>query len=153
DAGDATITLTPREETPGQPQLRAEWKEDGVRAGDAAHFTLRVRDANDLPIASLPLRYWIGPKGTEPPKEEEEWEKASKAATTSAAGEVTGEAPTPSTVVRGVGTTVRVVARTKVEGRDLVAEAAVAVGASAASVELSPEAGAIVPGLEQKVLL
>ena len=43
-----------------------------MQAGDHVDFHLHVRDATDQPVADLPVRYWIGPKGTSPPKDDEE---------------------------------------------------------------------------------
>ncbi len=152
-AGEGGVDLTPRDETPGKPQLRVSWTEDSVLAGDVAHFALRVRDASDQPVTGQPIRYWIGPRGTEPPKEAAAWEKASTRAVTSPAGEVTGEATAPTTVVTGVGTELRVVARAEVDGRELTAQATVTVGAPAAEVTLTAEGDRVVPGLDQRVLL
>jgi hypothetical protein len=147
------VTLTPREETPGKPSLRVEWKQAAVFAGDRADFAFFVRDATDRPVKGLPVRYWIGPKGTTPPAEEEAWFKASKRAVTGAEGEVRGSADTPTTVVSGVGTTLHVVARTNVDGHDLKSASSVRVGAGGAVAELLPEAHEVVPGVEQRLLL
>ncbi len=152
-AGDSGIDLTPREESPGKPQLHATWNEDSVLAGDPAHFVLRVRDANDQPVAGQAVRYWVGPRGTEPPDDATAWEKASTRALTSSAGEITAEAATPSTLVIGVGSQLRVVARASVDGRDLTSQAWVTVGAPAAEATLAPEGDRVVPGLEQRVFL
>jgi len=147
------VTLVPREETPGTPSLHVAWRESAVHAGDHATFFIDVRDATDQPVAGLPVRYWLGPRGTRPPKDEPGWLKASTAAITSAAGEVLGGTDTPATVVQGAGTTVQLVARTSVDGHDLAGESLVQVGAGAASAEILPEAREIVPGVEQRLLL
>ena len=153
DAATASLTLTPREETPGSPHLSVHWEKPSVLAGDRVSFKVLVRDASDQPIAALPVRTWIGPKGTEPPRDEKEWVKASTRALTTASGEAEGATVTPTTVVRGVGTTVRVVVRTNVEGHDLEGSDTVSVGVGSASAALLPEATAIVPGLSQRMLL
>jgi hypothetical protein len=152
-AGEAGVELMPREETPGKPQLHVSWIEDSVLAGDVAHFALRVRDASDQPVTGQALRYWIGPRGTEPPKEAVAWEKVATRAVTNPSGEVLGEASTPATVVTGVGTQLRIVARGEVDGRELTSQATVTVGAPAAEATLTTEGDRVVPGLEQRVLL
>ncbi len=149
----ASVTLVPREETPGTPRLHVAWREPAVHAGDHASFFIDVRDATDQPVAGLPVRYWLGPEGTRPPKDEPGWLAASTLALTSAAGEILGGADTPSTVVQGVGTTLQLVARTSVDGHDLAGESIVHVGAGAATAEILPEAHEIVPGVEQRLLL
>jgi hypothetical protein len=153
DAAHDSAQLTPREETPGSPWLSARWSESSVLAGDHPGFTLRVRDASDQPIVGLPIRYWVGPRGTEPPKDQKGWEISSTSALTDASGEVIGAAAAPTTVVQGVGTTLRIVAKTKVEGHDLEDSSTVAVGVPTSTAVLLPEAGAIVPGVEQRMLL
>jgi hypothetical protein len=151
--GGAKVTLTPREETPGKPSLRVAWQKDAVFAGDHVDFHVEVRDAVDQPVAALPIRYWIGQKGTRPPKDEAGWQAASKSALTSASGAISGGADTPSTVVKGAGTTLQLVVRTNVDGHDLEAESTVRVGIGGASAELLPEAREVVPGVEQRMLL
>jgi hypothetical protein len=151
-AGEATVTLKPREETPGTPALAANFDGDTLLAGSKARFVLRVIDANDLPIAGHPVRWWVGPKGTEPPKDAD-WEKQTHLASTDAEGAVHGEADTPSLVVAGVGTTLRLVAKTEVEGHALAQSTVVPVGVPASTAALLPEAGSIVPGVEQRLLL
>ncbi len=147
------VTLVPREETPGAPRLRVAWREAAVFAGDHVTFSIDVRDATNQPVGGLPVRYWLGPKGTRPPRDDEGWLKASTLAVTSAAGEVGGGADTPSTVAPGTGTTLQLVARTNVDGHDLEEESVVHVGAGGARAELLPEAREIVPGVTQRLLL
>ena len=152
DGGVAHVTLVPREETPGLPRLMASWASAEIRTGDRVAFTVRIRDATGAPIASLPVRTWIGPKGTQPPEEQKEWEKASALVATNARGEVEGTATAPTTITPA-GTTMHLVARTHVDGHDLNAEATVAIGIPSAEAELLPEASSIVPGIEQHMLL
>ena len=149
----ASRTLTPREETPGSPKITASFAEASILAGDPARFTVRVRDAANQPVVGLPIRYWTGPRGTEPPKDDALWERHSTFLRTDAAGEIRGEATAPTTVVKGVGTTLRLVARTSVEGRDLESDATIAVGVGTATAELLPQNGAVVPGIDQRLLL
>ncbi|MFO0762458.1 MAG: alpha-2-macroglobulin family protein [Byssovorax sp.] len=153
DAAHDAIQLSPREETPGSPWISARFDDTAVLAGDHPRFTLRVRDATDQPIAGLPIRYWVGPRGTEPPKDQKGWELVSTRALTDGAGEISATADAPTTIVAGVGTTLRVIARTKVEGHDLEDTAVVSVGVPTATAALLPEAGSILPGIEQRMLL
>jgi hypothetical protein len=158
-AGGASDTesapLALRDETPGSPRIMAFFLEDAVKAGDRVRYVVRVRDAVDQPVAGLPLRTWIGPKGTEPPdaRDPKAWEKASSPAITDGAGEISGDVQAPTTIAPGTSTSVRLVVRGKVEGTDLAQESVVQVGYPSSSAELFPEASAIVPGLSQKMLL
>ncbi|WP_437947467.1 alpha-2-macroglobulin family protein [Sorangium sp. So ce296] len=149
----AQISLSPREETPGAPQMLAEWSEQDLRAGDRAAYVIRIRDGAGQPVVGLPVRVWTGPKGTSPPEDRAAWEKLTTPARTDAAGEVRGAAAAPTTVVQGVGTTLRLVARASLEGHELEREATVSVESPTSEAELLPEAGAIVPGAAQRMLL
>ncbi|MBW2459141.1 MAG: hypothetical protein JRI68_31880 [Deltaproteobacteria bacterium] len=153
DAGSAELTLRPREETPGTPRMWAEWTDHAVKPGAQASFVVRVRDAADEPVAGHQLRYWIGPTGTEPPSQEEEWAKIAKVGTTNIAGEVRGSRKAPSTVAQIVGTDLRLVVRTTVEGQTLESKTSVHVGAPAPTVELLPAGGVVMGGLSQQLLL
>ena len=151
-AGESTRRLTLREETPGTPKIAGGFDEGNVLAGDRAKFTIRVRDATDQPIAGLPVRWWIGPKGTQPPNDED-WDKRTTLVKTDAQGEIHGGADAPTLVIAGVGTTLKLVAKTAVEGHALSRSASVSVGVPTSSAELLPEAGSIIPGVEQHMLL
>src|SRR6185503_5564055 len=118
DSGAASVRLRPREETPGRPRLAAFWKGDAVKTGDRALYTVRILDATDAPIASLPVRIWIGPRGTEPPKDEAAWRKAATEVRTDAAGQIEGSFAAPTTIGKA-GTALQLVARTSVEGHAL----------------------------------
>ncbi|AKT39543.1 alpha-2-macroglobulin family protein [Chondromyces crocatus] len=152
-AGSASMSLTPREETPGEPRLTATWDTPEVGAGEQAAYVLRVRDGAELPVVGLPVRVWVGQKGTKPPTEEKAWEKASTLVHTDVAGEIKGTAMAPTTVVQGVGSELRVVARAVFEGRPLSREATVAVESRTSEVTLHPEGGVIVPGVTQRMLV
>ncbi len=149
----ATQVLTPREETPGTPRISASFTSASILAGESAPFLVRVRDATNQPVVGLPIRYWTGPRGTEPPKDDKLWERASTFVRTDASGEIRAETTAPTTVVKGVGTTLRLVAKTSVEGRALESDATVSVGVATASAELLSQNGAVVPGIEQRMLL
>ncbi len=147
-----SIPLGAREETPGTPSLTsvAAPPPGGAQPGDHVPVTLRLRDASGRPVARHPLRWWSGPG--EPPKDEDKWREASKPLTTDIAGEATVTVDTP-TVVKPTGLALHVVTRTDVEGRTLETKASISVARGSAAIEVSPEAGAVVPGIAQKVLL
>lgn len=154
--GVATATLTPREETPGEPQLTAEWGAPRALPGDRPDFVLRLRDASDRPVAGGAVRYWIGPKGTSPPSPTEdvkEWERASTLAKADAAGEVRGAIDAPTTMRRGATTTMRLVAHAELFGHELHAEKVIEVTTPSPTVEAVPEVGQLVPGVEQAVVV
>ena len=150
---DAEVTLVPRDETPARPTLEAEWAAGSVRPGEKAGFLLRLRDAADEPVGAQSLRYWIGPKGTRPPDEPEAWRKASTAVTTDLTGQVRGETVAPSTVAPRVGTQLQLVVRTELDGQPLHKETTIDVGKSSPSVELLPEDGSLLGGVDQRLLL
>ncbi|MBI5534913.1 MAG: hypothetical protein HY898_19455 [Deltaproteobacteria bacterium] len=153
DAGSASTDLTPREETPGTPRLVGSWNESSVRAGQKATFRFRVRDASDKPVASLPVRYWVGPKGTNPPDDPDEWEDASTLATTDGEGEIKGAFDAPSTVPPVVGTSLHVMVKTTFDGHELKSASSVHVGSPTPQADLMAEAGNVIPGIDQRVLL
>ena len=148
------ITLTPREEQPGTPVMGVEWQEpaSGVLPGDRVHFAIRLRDATGQPVIEHAVRYWIGPKGTAPPKSDADWERVGIRASTDGGGEVKGARDAP-TLVKSTGTSMVLLARAIVEGHALERTVAVAVGAPNASAELVAESPAIVPGLSQRMML
>jgi hypothetical protein len=152
-AGEAALTLSPREETPATPEMRARFDEDAVLAGDRAAFTVSLRDATGRPIASHPVRYWIGPKGTAPPKDDAEWDRVAKHGKTDAEGELHGAADTPTLVVHGVGTALHLVVKAMVDGYALEQRTSVSVGVPTSTATLTPEAESLVPGVEQRLFL
>ncbi len=156
ETGTTSITLSPREETPGEPELTAQWRDTHVQPGDTVPFTLRVRDASDRPLAGTAVRYWIGPRGTEPPVptlDPKGWERVSTLATTDVAGEVRGTADAPKNVRKGLSTTLRIVALAEVFGHGLKAEQTAVVSLPSPSAVAYPEVGQIVPGLAQTLVV
>ncbi len=155
-AGFAVQTLRPREETPGEPQLVAQWKEESAQPGDKVHFTLGLRDASGKPVVGAGARYWIGPKGTVPPSPSEDpkgWERASTLAKTNAAGEIEGAVDAPKLVRKGGSTTLRIVAHADLFGRGLKAERSIEVSVPSPQVTAIPESGDLVPGIEQALVV
>lgn len=151
-AGEASITLTPREETPSTPSLEAGFTEDAVFAGDRATYKLRILDGSEQPVENLPVRVWLGPHGTEPPKNDEEFERKAIALVTDAEGFARGSIGTP-TLVRPGGTSFHLVAKAVVEGHPLEGKASIQVGTPSATAEILPQGGSLVPGLDQTLLL
>lgn len=152
EMAESDVVLHPREETPGTPQLDATWDDESVQAGDVAHYSVRVRDASGKSVGGHSVRYWIGPRGTSPPSEEKAWLKASTRVTTDAGGWIRGKFAAPRTVVPG-GTTLTLVVRTEVEGQALDEQDVITVGAPRPDIAILPEAGSIVGGVEQYLLL
>ncbi|MFO0586145.1 MAG: hypothetical protein U0441_01335 [Polyangiaceae bacterium] len=156
ETGAMDIKLSPREETPGEPQLSAEWATSHVLPGDKIAFTVRARDASDRPLAGASVRYWIGPKGTEPPVptiDPKGWERVSTLATTDAAGEIKGTTDAPKNVRRGTSTSLRIVALAEVFGHGLRAENHVEVSLPSPVALAYPEVHAVVPGVEQSLVV
>ncbi len=151
-AATGSVALSPREETPGKPRLEAHWVRADLRAGERGVWRASVRDATDQPIAGADLRVWVGPRGTHPPKDDASWDKL-PLARSDARGEVEGAFDAPANVVRGVGSALELIARTRIEGHDLSAKASANVGVPASTAELLPEAGQLVPGVPQHLML
>ncbi len=151
-AASATVELRTREETPGKPSMDATFDEPAVRPGARAAYRVRLHDASDEPVARTEVRVWTGPRNTNPPADEKGWLLASRPMTTTVDGEVRGELAAPA-VVPAAGTDWKVVARAKVDGAEVKDETAVHVGRERASVRLVPEAGSVVPGVEQRLFL
>jgi len=145
--------LTPRDETPGSPYFHAFFDDGNVRAGAPAPFTIVLRDAVGTPVAGAALRYWIGQNGMRAPDDDALWEKTSTLVKTDLRGEVHASASAPKVVAPQGETQLHVVVRGELEGRKIADEAQIPVASSAASVELVPEAGRVVPGLEQRIHL
>ena len=146
----AEIVLRPREETPGKPSVSATWSipPSGALAGDKMPFAIRLRDAVGQPVASHELRYWIGPKGTTPPANDQAWEKQGIVAKTNGLGIVSGERTAPTLVKIG-GTSLTLAVRAELEGHELTDTAQAIVGTSSADISVLPEAGSIIPGIAQ----
>ncbi|MBK8252303.1 MAG: hypothetical protein IPK82_06490 [Polyangiaceae bacterium] len=151
-----SVILEPREETPGLPELSASWDSPRAFPGDSAGFVLSVRDASGRPVVGAPIRYWIGPKGTEPPSPSANpkgWERESKVMLTNSAGEARGRIDAPSTLKRGAALSLRLYAHATFYGRELTTEKMLEVIAGAPTVEALPEVGVLVPGMEQTVIV
>jgi len=161
----ASVTLRPREETPGTPSFRSEFLEPSIRPGERATLRLNLRDASNRPLAAAPVRVWIGPKGTNPPEKDEDWKAAPQAPSsghlplgqvmvlrTDLRGLVQRTVQAPP-VVSPVGTKLTLRARVDLSGQELKSSSSLRVGRPETSVTLSPEAGSIVPGVKQHMLI
>ncbi|MDB4996255.1 MAG: Large extracellular alpha-helical protein, partial [Myxococcaceae bacterium] len=148
-----STTLTPRDETPGTPTIRAEWERASAIAGDVVPFVVHVRDASQHPLAGLAVRTWVGPQGTAAPTNEDEWKKVTTLATTDASGTVHGTGKTPTLIPRGATKQLQLVVRAIVEARAIEEKASIEVGAPAATVEVLPEAPSLVPGIDERALV
>ena len=60
--GESSVTLTPRDESPGSPLLTARWGSGEARFGDRVAFAVLARDAMGEAIAGQAVRVWVGPK-------------------------------------------------------------------------------------------
>ncbi len=148
----STIGLVPREETPGKPTLWSAFDNGSVAAGASAKYRIRVEDGSEQAVAGHPVWVWTGPSGTEPPKDEKEFQKVATRRLTDGSGTIIADVTTPTTVPLR-GTTVSMVARTELEGQPFEAKSSVEVARAHGSVDLTPEAGDLVPGLEQRVFV
>jgi hypothetical protein len=147
-----STTLTTREELPGQPTFRATFDETWAVAGDKARYRVRVRDATGEPIRGQSVLIWNGPRGTEPPVADLDFEKVAEKQVTDVNGEVTATVNTPSTVPLR-GSQHRLEVRTELEGRALQSSAEIEIGQQRGFVRMTPENDELIPGLRQRVVL
>lgn len=149
------IGLVPREENPGTPTLAAGFdaaRAGGLRPGEKSKFSIRVLDATRSPVADQRVTYWLGAKGVEAPKDDNEWKKLAIVATTDGAGTVSGSYTAP-TLVRHGGTSARLLVRTELEGHELRVEGDVAIGMAQPALTVTPEVTALVPGIPQELAI
>lgn len=146
----AWAALSVRHETPSRPQMQAAFDQSRVRAGDPVVGRVRIKDAAGRPLAAAPLRYWIGPRGAEP--KPDAWLKLSKEAQTGSGGELVLTSTAPTTIsARGAAVVLQ--AEAQQDGYELKSTAEVQVGSVEPTLELIPEAGQLVPGSSQRLLL
>ncbi len=148
----AVRSLHVREETPGLPSLAVHWKDPSARPGTRATFRVEGRDGTREPLARLPFRYWVGPRGTAAPTDDAAWERASTAAVTGADGVAAIDVDTPSTIPRR-GSTLTVVVRANVQGHALSETDTLALETPRPKLELIPEFGALLPGQPQRLFV
>jgi hypothetical protein len=148
----ASTTLQAREEVPGQPSVQAFFEQSSAAAGTDVSYRVKVRDASGEPLRAQELWVWSGPRGTAAPEDDEAFRRVAARKLSDENGEFTGTISTPSTVPQR-GSAQHLEVRTELEGRVQSAEDQVEVGRARGRVVLSPEAGALMPGLKQKVVL
>ncbi len=148
----ASVSLSPREETPGKPTFWASFDDEAVGAGAAAKARVRLRDGSDEGVAGHAVWIWSGPRGTEPPSDMKDFQRVAKRHVTDGAGEVVTDVVAPSTIPLR-GSQLSLAARSELEGQPLSASATIDVARKLGSVTITPEAGDLVPGLEQRVYL
>lgn len=149
----SALTLRPRESSPSAPWLSVSFDRSSVFPGDHATYVVRLTDAANEPVAGAEVRTWVGPHGTDPPRDDVGWLKASKLVLSDALGEVHGDAIAPSAALASLGTSLRLVVKAEVEGKPLERQTEIEVGAQRASIELEPEAGRLLPGVMQRALV
>ena len=147
----ASVRLAARDETPGEPSLRARFDAPSVDVGQSIGYRLVARDGSGAPIANAPVRVWTGTTGMSPPKEDEEWEKVTTLVRTDPGGVVLGTVAAPTVVSPSKPTKLSLLARVSYEGRNLEQGDSASVGVPQPKVYVDPEAGSLVPGLEQRV--
>ncbi len=152
DEAEATITLGVREETPQAPLMRAHWLEKAAPPGSKATFVVEVRDGTGRGIERLSLRYWVGPRGTQAPKDDKAWLSASTEVRTDADGRAMATVETPK-IISPRGSHLTLVAKALVEGHPLVGQDILALATPAPELELEPELGVLLPGQPQRLFL
>ena len=148
----AVRSLHVREETPGLPSLAVHWKQPSARPGTRATFRVEAHDGTREPLAKLPFRYWVGPRGTTAPADDAAWERVSTPSATDAAGVAAIDIDTPSTIARR-GSTLTVVVHANAQGHALAAQDTLALEAPRPELELLPEFGALLPGQPQRLFV
>jgi len=146
----ARTKLSVREERPGSPRLSVSFERGSLAPKETTPWELRLHDAAGSAVAAQPVWVWTGPRGTTAPAEREAFEKAAKRHVTDADGHVRGELVAPANVPLR-GSEIAYVARTVLDGQSLEIAGRVSVAQAQASVSFTPEAGELVPGLEQSV--
>ncbi len=148
----SSTTLQTREEVPGRASVTSFFEEPTVMAGGKAKYRVRLLDASGQAITGKPVWVWTGPKGTAAPEDDEEFRKVAKRGVTDGAGEIAGEIVAPSTIPLR-GTSVTMEAQVELEGQLQTTQSVVDVRRKRGHVRLAPEAGELVPGLEQRLTI
>lgn len=158
----AATSLAASDETPGAPVLDVVWDEGEAEPGRPAPFTVTVRDGSREPVADLPVRTRVTTHAASRATDDDDWDSTSIQGVTDAAGMLHGSAPTPTTVPAG-GLPMRIEARAVLNGHELENAASfelVSTRAPSGRVASNPfdasvraEAGDLVAGLEQRVIL
>jgi hypothetical protein len=152
DEAEATVTLGVREETPQAPSMRAHWRASSVPPGAKASFVAEVRDGTGRGIPNQSLRYWVGQRGLQAPKDDKAWLSASTEIRTDADGLATATVETPKTISPR-GSTLALVAKTLVEGHPLSGQDTLTLATPVPKLEMLPEFGVLLPGQPQRLFL
>ncbi|CAN5199994.1 hypothetical protein BH09MYX1_BH09MYX1_39380 [soil metagenome] len=147
----SSITLSSRDETPGEPTARIMFDAGSVGAGKVASYRIALRDGSGVPIANQTLRVWTGVTGTKAPASDGEWEKITLTLTTDGAGIAAATVNAPTVTNPDKATRVEVAARVVIEGKALNPTASIPVGDPMATIDVIPEGAQLVPGLTQSV--
>jgi Alpha-2-macroglobulin family len=152
DEAEATVTLGVREETPQAPSMRAHWRASSVPPGAKASFVAEVRDGTGRGIPNQSLRYWVGQRGLQAPKDDKAWLAASTKIHTDADGLATATVETPKTISPR-GSTLALVTKTLVEGHPLSGQDTLTLATPVPELEMLPEFGVLLPGQPQRLFL
>ncbi len=144
-----SVQLRTRDETPGQPRLRASL--EGGAPGAPATLTLQVEDATGDPVRGVPVRWWVGTAGAAP-RDARTFLARARTATTGAGGLVRLTVATPA-VVPPQGAELLLKAEASLDGVALSDTDRWALRRPSAVLELIPEGGALIPGRRQRLLL
>lgn len=150
-SGAASVGLTPREEVPARPDLDLTWDHATIEPGATATATLRLRDASMDPLAGAAVRWTITPLHPED-ETADDWESA-REGRTDPDGRLHVRWSAPPAIA-GASLGVRIAVRAAVGERTLERAAVLHVRPrGGASFSAQPEAGPLVPGVPQRVLL
>jgi hypothetical protein len=152
EEAEASQSLGVREETPQAPTMSVRWRTNSAAPGAPATFEIQLRDGAGLGLAKRSLRYWVGPKGTQAPKEDLAWQRASIEVATDVDGKAAVTVETPRTIASR-GSSLSVVAKAAVEGHSLAEQADLTLETPAPVVEVVPEFGVLLPGQAQRLFL
>ena len=152
DEAEATVTLGVREETPQAPSMRTHWQVSTVPPGTKAAFVVEIRDGTGHGIPKQPVRYWVGQRGLQAPKDDKSWLSASTEIRTNDDGLAKVTVETPRTISPR-GSSLTLVAKTLIEGHPLVGQEALALAMPVPELELLPEFGVLLPGQAQRLFL
>jgi hypothetical protein len=152
DEAEATVTLGVREETPQTPSMRAHWRARSVPPGAKASFVAEVRDGTGRGIPNQSLRYWVGQRGLQAPKDDKTWLSSSTEIRTDADGLATATVETSKTISLR-GSTLALVTKTLVEGHPLSGQDTLTLATPAPELEMLPEFGVLLPGQPQRLFL
>lgn len=147
----AFADLAPREDVPAQPRLTARFEAARAPSGSKTRVMIHLAAASGEGVARAPLKYLITSDTDDEVPVGQRWAELAKSATTDDEGDLVVPYDVPSV---GFATSKRITVRADVEGREREATASVEIVAkSAPSVEIVPEWGDVIPGVEQRLFV